>query len=75
MNATLRTTDNTSLRTYTTTIPTDLHLPTLMHDPQYRLAIASQNVGYNQPPHTSFPLRTGLKLPVHRNITMVRRGR
>jgi rhamnogalacturonan endolyase len=65
----LRTTDNTALRIYTTTIPTDLRLPTLMHDPQYRLAIATQNVGYNQPPHTSFPLRTGLKLPVHLNIT------
>jgi rhamnogalacturonan endolyase len=68
----LRTTDNTALRIYTTTIPTEIRLPTLMHDPQYRLAIATQNVGYNQPPHTSFPLRTGLKLPVHLNITTVR---
>jgi NAD(P)-dependent dehydrogenase (short-subunit alcohol dehydrogenase family) len=25
-----------------------------MHDPQYRLAIAWQNVGYNQPPHPGF---------------------
>ncbi|EEI92605.1 hypothetical protein HMPREF0765_1832 [Sphingobacterium spiritivorum ATCC 33300] len=25
-----------------------------MHDPQYRLSIAWQNVGYNQPPHTSY---------------------
>jgi rhamnogalacturonan endolyase len=69
----LRTTDNQSLRIFTTTIPTDLRLPTLMHDPQYRLSVASQNVGYNQPPHTSFPLRTGLKLPVHLNITTRKR--
>jgi rhamnogalacturonan endolyase len=26
----------------------------LMQDPQYRLSVAWQNVGYNQPPHTSF---------------------
>jgi rhamnogalacturonan endolyase len=64
-----RTTDNSALRIFTTTIPTEIRLPTLMHDPQYRLSIATQNVGYNQPPHTSFPLRTGLKLPVHLNIT------
>ena len=25
-----------------------------MHDPQYRVAIAWQNVAYNQPPHPSF---------------------
>jgi hypothetical protein len=27
-----------------------------MHDPQYRCAIAWQNVAYNQPPHPSFSL-------------------
>jgi rhamnogalacturonan endolyase len=27
-----------------------------MHDRQYRLAIAGQNVAYNQPPHPSFYL-------------------
>jgi rhamnogalacturonan endolyase len=36
----LRTTDNKELRIFTTTIPTEVRLPTLMHDPQYRLAIA-----------------------------------
>ncbi|MBC7891035.1 MAG: rhamnogalacturonan lyase, partial [Sphingobacteriaceae bacterium] len=59
-----RTTDNQSLRMYTTTIPTPYRLPTLMHDPQYRLSIAAQNVGYNQPPHPSFFLGTGMKFPV-----------
>ncbi|MCB1125850.1 MAG: rhamnogalacturonan lyase, partial [Verrucomicrobiae bacterium] len=32
-----RTTDNSALRVYTTTAPTDLRLRTLMHDPQYRV--------------------------------------
>ncbi|MDR0765479.1 MAG: rhamnogalacturonan lyase [Odoribacteraceae bacterium] len=36
---------------FTTTIPTRSRLPTLMHDHVYRLAVAAQNVGYNQPPH------------------------
>jgi len=44
------------LRIFTTTIPTEHRLVTLMHDPQYRLAIAWQNVAYNQPPHPSFYL-------------------
>ncbi len=56
-----RTSDNQNLRIYTTTIPTQYRIPTLMHDPQYRLAIATQNVAYNQPPNTSFFLGTGMK--------------
>lgn len=47
------------LRIFTTTIPTDYKLVTLMHDPQYRLAIAWQNVAYNQPPHPGFYLGSG----------------
>ena len=46
--------DNESLRIYTTTVPAADRFYTLMHDPQYRMAIAWQNVGYNQPPHPSF---------------------
>ncbi|MBQ8301745.1 MAG: Ig-like domain-containing protein, partial [Clostridia bacterium] len=42
------------LRIFTSTLPTDYRLTTLMHDSQYRMAIAWQNVGYNQPPHTSY---------------------
>lgn len=49
------------LRIYSTTIPTQHRMYTLMHDPQYRLSIAWQNVGYNQPPHTGFYLGYGLK--------------
>jgi rhamnogalacturonan endolyase len=58
-----RTADNQELRIYTTTIPTQHRLPTLMHDPQYRLAIAWQNVAYNQPPHPGFYLGEGMAGP------------
>lgn len=56
-----RTNDNKNLRIYSTTIPTEHRLVTLMHDPHYRLSIAAQNVAYNQPPHTSYYLGTGMK--------------
>ncbi len=46
--------DNTALVIFTTTIATSTRIPTLMHDPQYRTAIAWQNSGYNQPPYPSF---------------------
>jgi rhamnogalacturonan endolyase len=52
--------DGRSLRLYTTTIPTDVRMPTLMHDSQYRLGIARQNVAYNQPAHPSFYLGDGM---------------
>ena len=58
-----RTRDNQELRIYTTTIPTPHRMVTLMHDPQYRLAIAWQNVAYNQPPHPSFYLDEAAPLP------------
>ncbi|PXY42246.1 hypothetical protein DMB65_03180 [Flavobacterium cheongpyeongense] len=50
----LRRTDNTALILFTTNIVTDYRIPTLMHDPQYRTAIAWQNSAYNQPPHPGF---------------------
>ena len=31
-----------------------------MHDPQYRVRVAWQNTAYNQPPHPSFFLGTGM---------------
>jgi len=58
-----RTADNKELRIYTTTIPTKHRFYTFMHDPQYRLSIAWQNVAYNQPPHTSFFVGEGMKPP------------
>ncbi|MBA0883407.1 rhamnogalacturonan lyase family protein [Flavobacterium undicola] len=49
-----RTSDNTELVIFTTDTPTTYRIPTLMHDPQYRTAIAWQNSAYNQPPNTSY---------------------
>jgi rhamnogalacturonan endolyase len=57
-----------SLRIHTTTIPTEHRLTTLMHDPQYRLSIAWQNVSYNKPPHPSFFLGHGMKPQIRPQI-------
>lgn len=66
-----RTTDNKELRIYTTTIPTIHRFYTMMHDPQYRLSIAWQNVAYNQPPHTSFFMGEGMAKPPRPSIVLV----
>ncbi len=72
----LREEDGNAIRLYTTTIPTDIRLFTLMHDRQYRLAIAWQNVAYNQPPHPSFFLGHDMDQPDWPDITTPgRRGR
>jgi rhamnogalacturonan endolyase len=65
-----RTADNHFLRIYTTTIPAANRIYTLMHDPQYRMAVAWQNVGYNQPPHPSFFIGDGMKTPPPPNIAV-----
>lgn len=62
--------NNESLRIYTTTTPASNRIYTLMHDPQYRVAIAGQNVGYNQPPHPSFFLGGGMLPPPHPRISV-----
>ncbi len=53
--------DNSSLLLFTTTIPTEYRLKTLMHDPVYRLGIAWQNVVYNQPPHLGYYVGDGIR--------------
>jgi len=64
-----RRSDNAALLVFSTTSPTATRLPTLMHNPQYRAQIASQNTGYNQPPNPSFYLGDGMgtfvQEPVH----------
>lgn len=57
----LRSEDNNELRIYSSPIPTAIKMPTLMQDSQYRVSIAWQNVAYNQPPHPSFYMGTGMK--------------
>ena len=59
----LRKADNTALRIYSTSIPSEIGLVTLMQDPQYRAAVAWQNTAYNQPPHPSFYIGEGFKAP------------
>lgn len=58
----MRSSNNQELRIYTTTIPSTMRLFSLMHDTQYREAIAWQNAGYNQPPHPSFFLGAGMTM-------------
>ncbi len=60
--------DNTKLRIFTTTEVTSHRIHTLVHDPQYRVALAWQNVGYNQPPHPSFYIGEGMSPPPTPNI-------
>jgi rhamnogalacturonan endolyase len=58
-----RTADSRALRIYVTPHPTEYRLPVLMQDRVYRLGVAWQNTAYNQPPHTSYFLGTGMELP------------
>jgi hypothetical protein len=63
-----RTSDNSALRIYATPTSTDRRIPTLMHDPMYRVAIAWQNTAYNQPPHPSFFIGDGMPTPPQPNV-------
>jgi hypothetical protein len=58
-----RTSDNSKLRIFTTPISATSRMVTLMHDTQYRAAIAWQNAAYNQPPHPSYYLGAGMSAP------------
>lgn len=69
-----RTRDGKELRIYTTTTPTAHRFCTLMHDPQYRLSIAWQNVAYNQPPHVGFFLGAAMAPPPRPNIRLAGRS-
>lgn len=48
--------DASHLNIFTTNDPTPYRVPTLMHDHVYRMGVAWQNVGYNQPPHLGYYL-------------------
>lgn len=51
--------DGQSLLIYTTTEQTSERVYTLMHDRTYRMQAASQNAGYDQPPHLGYYLCDG----------------
>ena len=63
--------NGSELRVYSTTIPTQHRLRTLMHDPQYRVAVAWQNTAYNQPPHPSFYVDPEMDAPPRPDIKVV----
>ena len=67
----LRTTGNNALRIYTTANVASNRIYTLMHDPQYRVAIAWQNTAYNQPPHPGFFIGANMPAPPTPNIVLV----
>jgi rhamnogalacturonan endolyase len=67
-----RTADNTALHIYSTNIPTEVGMTTLVQDSQYRVALAWQNTAYNQPPHTSFFMGYGMAMPPKPNLVTVR---
>ncbi|MDE5765354.1 MAG: carbohydrate-binding protein [Ruminococcus sp.] len=43
-----------TIRVFTTTYTNDYNIYCLMQNPQYRVQVAAQNNGYNQPPHTDY---------------------
>ena len=49
-------TDSCTVNIFSTTTATKLRVPTLMSDHIYRMSVAWQNVGYNQPPHLGYYL-------------------
>lgn len=65
-----RTTDSSALRIYTTTALTARRIYTLMHDPQYRMQVTSEQTAYNQPPHTGFHIGSGMVAPPVPKITV-----
>ncbi|QFY13393.1 rhamnogalacturonan lyase [Nonomuraea phyllanthi] len=65
----VRTADSGAARIYLSTEVTDRKLYTLMHDPQYRVEVARQQTGYNQPAYPSFYLASDIdwsKVPIPR---------
>ncbi|WP_338491294.1 rhamnogalacturonan lyase [Streptomyces sp. SJL17-4] len=58
-----RTSDNRALRIYATPHQTGTRITTLLHDTQYRTALAWQNTAYNQPPHPGFFIGAGMPTP------------
>jgi glucan-binding repeat-containing protein len=52
--------DDSKIRIYSTTIQTDYVIPCSLTDLAYREGVAWQNVGYNQPAHTSYLISEGL---------------
>lgn len=59
----VRTEDNNALRLYVSPESTPYRFHTFLEDPIYRISIATQNVGYNQPTQPGFYFGPDLKGP------------
>ena len=66
-----RRTDNTGLVVFVSPYITNQRMYTLMHDPNYRSAIAWQNNSYNQPPNLGFYFGGEMDTPPSPNIKLV----
>ncbi|WP_152547382.1 rhamnogalacturonan lyase family protein, partial [Flavobacterium seoulense] len=55
--------DNSAFVLFSSWIPTEHKVYTLMHDPAYRIQVATQNIGYNQPANLSYYLPNGSPKP------------
>ncbi len=69
-----RLSDNTGMVVFETPFSTQQRMYTLMHDPNYRSAVAWQNNTYNQPPNLGFYFGGGMKTPPIPNIKLVNGG-
>lgn len=58
-----RSSDNSSLMIFVSPHSAVNRFRTLLHDSQYRVALAWQNVAYNQPPHPCFYIGAGMSEP------------
>ncbi|MFI9172472.1 rhamnogalacturonan lyase [Streptomyces lincolnensis] len=67
------TSNNTALRIYSTPYQTTTRITTLLHDTQYRTALAWQNTAYNQPPHPSFFIGSNMATPPRPTVTVPNR--
>ena len=65
-----RASDNSALLVYSTTAVTTRRIYTLMHDPQYRMQVSSEQTAYNQPPHPSFHIGNGMIAPPKPDIAV-----
>lgn len=59
----MRSDDNQHLRIYATDFPTDYRFSSFMEDPVYRISVATENVGYNQPTQLGFYFGSDMKMP------------
>ncbi|KMS71575.1 integrin [Streptomyces viridochromogenes] len=64
------TSNNTALRIYATPYQTNTRITTLLHDTQYRTALAWQNTAYNQPPHPSFFIGGNMPTPPRPTVAL-----